>query len=368
MRLLLLPFLLLLCSVPATAQRNSEWTRVYTFDDSIVEMNTVLITRISEDVTRVRFRWTFDELQPLRGETGFKYKTRLEVMEFNCAVRNYRPYHITFFDGDGNVIRINDSPGTWRGVDFGQMTEKLLVSACKLITRKPTAEPSEEFALQKVSKFAQAFSSDLERAKDFKPIIEKFFASEYLNTYLRENNLNWLPSLSPQAAASASRAELERFYVALMNAYYLTSVYLISQVSSEPVDAAAYEKLLPADVMQTIRDHPHTRSYQTKISSNGHFSDQIDSAQRLQTYTDLLERVAVMMRKHVTIKQSTQSEQYRATLLEWQMYQPKVRICNDLCLGLARGTRIFEVDVPVFRLQVAEVKGQLKIISARSLF
>lgn len=50
------------------------------------------------------------------------------------------------------------------------------------------------------------------------------------------------------------------------------------------------------------------------------------------------------------------------------LYLPRVRICGVDCLGLPQGTRLFEVNVPVFRLQVTEIKGQLKIISAIDYF
>ena len=44
-------------------------------------MNTALVTFISKDVTRVRFRWTFDQPQTLSGEPETKYQSVLEVME-----------------------------------------------------------------------------------------------------------------------------------------------------------------------------------------------------------------------------------------------------------------------------------------------
>jgi hypothetical protein len=38
------------------------------------------------------------------------------------------------------------------------------------------------------------------------------------------------------------------------------------------------------------------------------------------------------------------------------------------CLDLPAGTTLFEVNVPVFILQVAEVNGNLKVVSAKSRF
>jgi hypothetical protein len=55
-------------------------------------------------------------------------------------------------------------------------------------------------------------------------------------------------------------------------------------------------------------------------------------------------------------------------LEEWELYEPKVKVCSESCLGLPAGTRLFEVNVPVFRLKVAEISGNLKVISAKTRF
>jgi hypothetical protein len=55
-------------------------------------------------------------------------------------------------------------------------------------------------------------------------------------------------------------------------------------------------------------------------------------------------------------------------LEDWDLYEPTARICATDCLGLPKGTRLFEVNVPVFHLQLAEVKGKLRIVSATDYF
>ena len=148
MRLTLLPFLLIVSTISLSAEKQSEWSRVYTLDEAIVEMHTSLVTRISEDITRVRFRWTFHQPQVLSGDPKLKYQSRLEVMEFNCAKREYRPYHFTYFDALGNMMRIDEKPREWRRAYVMDLTGKLLESACNLITRKPPVKSSEEIALE----------------------------------------------------------------------------------------------------------------------------------------------------------------------------------------------------------------------------
>lgn len=368
MRLTLLPFLFLLSTISLSAQKQPEWSRVYTLDEAVVEMNTSLVTFISEDISRVRFRWTFDQPQSLIGDPQLKYKSRLEVMEYGCSSRRYRPYHFTFFDAAGNTLRIDDSPRQWRGVDFGSLTEKLLVSACSLITRKPQAKSSEAIALDKARKFALAFTSDLNQTKDFKPIIGRFFASNYLDGYLRDENTNRFLNLNRETAVRVSRTELQRFYVALLNAAYLSSLYLISEVPTDSAEPIVYERLLPSDVSLLIMNHPYTRTYQSKDGSYDYLAENVDSVKRLRSYTDLLEHIGRSMRRHVIRVRAERSKGYKELRAEGDFYEPRVWSCRSDCLGFPKGTKLYEVKVPVFQLQLAEVEGRLKIVSATSSF
>src|SRR3954468_11261609 len=99
----LLSLLFIVYPIATMAQSSPEWSRVYTFDESTIEMNTSLITRVDKDVSRLRFRWTFDKPEVV---DDLKYQSQLEVMEFNCSANKYRTYHLTYLDQAGNILRI----------------------------------------------------------------------------------------------------------------------------------------------------------------------------------------------------------------------------------------------------------------------
>jgi hypothetical protein len=370
MRIALFVVVLWLYSLTLAAQPIPEWQRVYTFDESTVEMNTSLVTPISKDVFRVRFRWTFDEPQLLGGLPKEKYQSQLEVMEFNCSQNQYRPYHYTSYDSAGNILHIDDSPGKWRRVPLGSMIEKLFVPGCELIGSKTRdkSKSDKNPELEKVAVFAHDFARFLEQTKDFKRVVDRFFVTNYLDGYLSDQKTNWFLNLERDTATALSRQELQRFYVALMNAGYLSSVYLISQLPPESDDSTSKDKLLPPDVLQLIKKHRYTAQYQSRTSNSDLLAENINSLERLRSYTDLMEKMAWLMRNHVRRVDATRSKQWHAMLRHWNLYQPKVRVCSGNCLGLPNGTKLFEVSVPVFHLQVAEVNGSLKVVTAISRF
>ncbi len=364
MKFISLVFVLLLGATNLTAQQQPEWSRVHTFDESTIDMNTVLVTFISKDVTRVRFRWTFDQPQALRGDPQVQYQSRLEVMEFNCSEKRYRPYHFTYFDAAGNVVRVEEMnpPGEWSGASG--MMDKLLSSACQLVRRitKPPVETEDEVKLENAGKLGFLFSERLEQVRDFKPLIDSYFASDYLEGYLSDKHINWFLNLDRTVAAKASRAELQRFYVALLNSGYLSAVYLIGQ---QPyADAGIPEaKLIPTDVITLIDSHPYSVKYQSTPGNHDYLGDKILSVEQLRGYTDLLEDIATLMRRHVSSSGAENSRAYRKVFGDSTTYDRSPRVCSTDCLGLPKGTKLYEVRVPMFQLQFAEIKGKLKVVS-----
>jgi len=374
MRVTLLLFAFLFSSTSLAAQQLPEWYRVYTFDESIIEMNTTLVTFGGKDIGRVRLRWTFDQPEALSGEPQVRYKSRLEVMEFNCSQQRYRLYEVTLFGEAGRVIRKEEinPPDEWRTVRSGSVMESLFSPACALIerTKHPPVPPvvsADAIELEKLSKFALSFKQSLEQSRDFKPIIENFFAADYLKGYLRDKDTNWFLNLNRDTAAKAGGSELQRFYTALLNASYLSSLYLISQTTSDD-ESIQDEKLVPHDILQLIKNHQYTSTYKGKLQNFDYVAESIDSVEQLRSYTDLLERIAALMRKHVIRTHAERSKQYLDLLGDLD-FKPRTRICSSECLGLPKGTKLFEINVPIFlRLQLAEINGELKIVSAMDYF
>jgi surface-adhesin protein E len=369
MKTALLLILFAFSAIALRAQSLPEWYRVYTFDESYIEMNTSVVTTISKDVSRVRFRWTFDQPQLLDTAPETKYQSRLEVMEFNCTQKEYRQFHFTFLDAAGNIAAIRDAPGEWHKVTGG-MIEKLFVPGCDLIRTKARADanPDGEAQLQKVALFAFDFAKELEKANDFKPLIHRFFITQYLDGYLQDQYTNHFPNLNPETAAKLSREELQRFYVSLMNTGYLTSLYLISQLRPGMEEPTEAERIFPPDVLQLLNNHPYTARYKVRDGNFDFLADNIDNVERLRSYTDLLESISTLLRRHVNRAKAAQSHEWRAIQRYWELYEPHVARCAHQCSGLPAGTKLFDVNVPVFRLQVAEVDGTLKVVSAVSRF
>jgi len=143
--------LLVIAPLLVSAQEEKEkWQRVYTSEDSIIEMNVSKVTFGEPPVARVRFRTVFSRALTLGGKTRLQYKTRFETIEFKCQVygigtghypanaTRYRLYEGFLSDRKGQVVKSFEwQPSEdWKQVRFGSMMERLSVPACKLIEEK----------------------------------------------------------------------------------------------------------------------------------------------------------------------------------------------------------------------------------------
>lgn len=351
------------------AQPQPEWQRVYTFDDSIIEMNTSLLTPITRDVIRVRYRWIFNELQQLSGTPPRQYQSKLEVKELNCSENRARSYHITFLDTVGNIVHIDDAPGEWRRVPAGSMLQKMFVPACELIKSKTTPKEVDQakLELERVAEYAHDVAQHLARTKDFQTIIDQFFVGNYLNRYLQDENTNWFLILDRATARKATYRELQRFYIAMMNAGYVGTLYIIDRSPSDDPEGnslAELKKLVTPDVWRVVANHPYTLAHKGESDSYEFLADKVNDLKQLRGYTDLLEKMTALMRRHVSKTRAEQSERFRKMTEDWDLYEPKVRVCRDICLGLPAGTKLFDVSIPVFHLQIAETGGHLRVVSA----
>ena len=93
-----LSFVILLSQTPLSLQTLPEWYRVYTFDDSIIELNTTYVMFTGQRTGRVRFRWSFLKPETLSREPQRKYQSRVEEIECDCRNKRFRLHGFQLYD------------------------------------------------------------------------------------------------------------------------------------------------------------------------------------------------------------------------------------------------------------------------------
>jgi hypothetical protein len=139
MRILFSLLLLLLLHTIVSPQEKDKWERIYTLEDATIAMNATRVEFDDSGIGRVQFRWNYARLQSLDSSPETKFKTRVEVIEFNCDRRRYRLFGYTLMDAKGKTLfskELDDREKEWKFLKAGGMMEKFFGPACKLIEEK----------------------------------------------------------------------------------------------------------------------------------------------------------------------------------------------------------------------------------------
>jgi len=126
--------LCLLCG-PAgiRAQTKDKWQRVYTGEDSVIEINVSSLRFEADHILRVQFRTILSKPETITGNPGAKYKSRLETIDFKLNERRYRPIEIMLLDSNGKQLQSYTlTSEDWRVLKNGGVTERMLGAALGL--------------------------------------------------------------------------------------------------------------------------------------------------------------------------------------------------------------------------------------------
>lgn len=107
-----------------------KWQRVYTGEESVIEINTASLSFQPDQILRVQFRTVLSHPETLPGTSGAKYKTRLETIDFKATGR-YRPFETTLLDSSGKELQSYSTTDLeeWRVPRAGGVTERLFNAA-----------------------------------------------------------------------------------------------------------------------------------------------------------------------------------------------------------------------------------------------
>ena len=129
-------FLLLLTNY--AIQEPDEWQRIYTLEDSAVDVSNSNIVFGTDFTGRIRFRITLSKPEPVSKNATVKYKTVIETIEFKCTERQYRIFDVKRFDSKGNIVDSTETERSmdWKDIRPRSMMDKFFTPGCATITEK----------------------------------------------------------------------------------------------------------------------------------------------------------------------------------------------------------------------------------------
>ena len=132
-RLIVILLFALLCpclSVVKSQVTSEKWQRVYTGEDSNIDVDTTSLTFLDQRIVRVIFRTTFLKPEHLPNRPEISYQNQLETTEFKLNEPNYRLAETILLDSTGKtVMNLQAKEGEgWRAFKNGGMMQRLFHS------------------------------------------------------------------------------------------------------------------------------------------------------------------------------------------------------------------------------------------------
>lgn len=128
-------FLLVSFSAMTVWSQDNEdrWLRVFTDEDSVIEVNRFSLVLESDQVIRADFRTTFVEPVPIMGTQGGIAQSRLDSIQFRLDNKQYRIRESKFVDSSGHLLASNSSVASnvWKSA-WGRTGSALFSAATQL--------------------------------------------------------------------------------------------------------------------------------------------------------------------------------------------------------------------------------------------
>ena len=123
----------LLCCFPLSIgaqQERARWQRVYTGEDSVIEINRSSLHFEPEHVVRATYRTALSKPESLPEKSGTKYKKRIETIAFTAAGRRYRFEEVRWLDAKDNIVHSYQAAATadWKVFKNGGIMDRMFAA------------------------------------------------------------------------------------------------------------------------------------------------------------------------------------------------------------------------------------------------
>lgn len=238
------------------------------------------------------------------------------------------------------------------------------------ITAAPASKVDNELTAdeERESKaLAELFVKRMAEKKDIAPILRELFADDFLDRYMTEPENESFLFIKGKLARSVSKSELQRYYTATMNFWYLNDLYVYSKFSSRSGNLPNQVGRIYAPAIARMIASLEMRMKQSrdKDSSNDVIAS---NAAELRSANVALEKLGALLRADVRRRKAETTATYKESVMDWDErfhhFKPWVTVCEKGCYGLPAGARLITINVPSFQLQISRVGAEFKIISA----
>jgi hypothetical protein len=240
---------------------------------------------------------------------------------------------------------------------------RFLLSTLILISAScvASAVPQEKLSAadeQEVHSFVTSFNHRILQTRDLTPYLNTPTANITVNAWFADNDL-----LSQDLRAKTKPKELQRFFIAMTNLSFLSTLHIYSRVyvKNGGLREVAPREQYPPFVFRFLRRNPMISDWWAP----DRFSKPMTSAHQFRALTSTFETAAAMMRHYLRSHPPERTRMYRRNLswIEPQLKEPKLETCEtaEKCAPYPLHSQFVNVGLPVLQLVLVRTTGKFEI-------
>jgi hypothetical protein len=240
---------------------------------------------------------------------------------------------------------------------------RLLLSTLVLLSASfvTTALPQEKLSAadeREVRSLVRSFDRHILRTRDLTPYLNTPGANVMVNEWSADNDL-----LSRDLLAKAKPDELRRFFIAMTNLSYLSTLYIYGRVYMKTGGFEEHppRQQYPPAVFRLLGRNPTVSAWW----AHDRFSKSMTSVKQLRTLTSTFEMATAMLRHYVKSHPPEQTRMYRRNLawLEPLLKAPEIETCEttEKCAPYPVHSQFVSVQLPVVELVLVRTNGKFEI-------
>jgi hypothetical protein len=233
----------------------------------------------------------------------------------------------------------------------------ILISASCVASAVPQAKLS-AVDEQEVRSLVTSFNHRILRTRNLTPYLDTPTASVIVTEWFADNDL-----LSQDLRIKTRPGELRRFFIAMTNLSYLSTLYIYSRVyvKNGGLREVAPRQQYPAAVFRFLRRNPMISDWWAP----NRFSKPMTSAHQLRALTSTFETAAAMIRSYMKTHPPEQTRMYRNNLswIEPHLKEPNLETCEtaEKCGPYPLHSQFVDVELPVLQLVLVRTNGKFEI-------
>lgn len=225
---------------------------------------------------------------------------------------------------------------------------------------------------REVNLIAHRFTDRMIKEKDIGRLLDEFFLPGFINRSLTNDYDDpedpWMIFLRADFAKRLTPRDRRRYFIAENNFLFLQQLYISSRYFDD--DEIPNRQSMPRNIVKLFDDFDPRLA---NVMFKGPYAvDDLENAWNTPAifpkFLRFLEQAGTAYRRHAIRTRAGRTALWRKSVegltRDVGLFDPYALKCDGNCFGTPKGTKVYNVDIPILELYLIKYRGKMKLVGA----